>query len=169
MITISFTASAMNFSPPPPVVEAVLRGLPAVARYVTGACEGGDAWTGAWLHANRPLAEHVVIVPADRSQVDYWWEQPENLGDPDITIIKMPWGTSYSDRNAELVARADWVTGFPPFPEEDPRSAKSGTWETIRMARDAGKLALWQAVTPPYAREIVHLPPGEEGQEAPWQ
>lgn len=151
MLTVSFTASRLHFSPPPGRVEETLARLPlAGALYVTGACEGGDAWTGAWLHACRPQAQHMVIVPADRSQVSYWWEQPGNLGGPDVTVVTMARGTSYADRNQALADIADKVIGFPLFPEKDPRSRRSGTWQTIRMARRAGKLALWQCITPPY-------------------
>lgn len=157
MITISFTASAMNFGPPPPVVESALSRLPVAERYVTGACEGGDAWIGAWLRDRRPNARHVVIVPWDRRQVDPWWLRPGHpLGAPRVTVIDMPPGTGYGDRNQELVDCADWVVGFPPFPEDDPRSQDSGTWETLRMAREAGKLSQWQCVTPPYAGQVVH-------------
>lgn len=153
MITVSFTASRFSFAPPPGHVAGTLALLPlAGARYVTGACEGGDAWIGAFLHRNRPDALHEVIVPADTSQVDWWWEQPENLGGPGITVTRMPWGTSYADRNQALADRADEVIGFPLFPEADPRSRRSGTWQTIRMARRAGKLAFWQCVAPPYEK-----------------
>ena len=55
-------------------------------RYVTGACTGGDAFIGRYLYANRPEAEHVVVVPADRSRVDPW--RLEAGGTP-VTLIEM--------------------------------------------------------------------------------
>lgn len=165
MTTISFTASRFNFAPPPSVVASVLSArVPLADRYVTGACQGGDAWIGAWLYVTRPAAEHVVVVPCNRRQVDPWWTRTGSL--PLVTVIDMPPGTNYADRNRELVARADQVFGFPAFPEEDPRSQRSGTWQTIRMARDAGKLRLWQCVTPPYRGQVEALT-GEPDLAAP--
>ena len=165
VFTISFTASRFNFSPPPPVVLSVLTArLPFADRYVTGACQGGDAWIGAWLHAARPEAEHMVVVPANRSQVDQWWARPERVlavsqgRSPVVTVEWMAPGTGYDDRNQRLVDLADWVFGFPAFPEEDPRSKRSGTWQTIRMARDAKKLSQWHCVTPPYQGRIEGNP-----------
>src|SRR5262249_19060923 len=90
-------------------------------------------------------AGHIVVVPADRSRVDPWWE-----GCPEVTVIEMPEGTTYRDRNAALVARSAAVFGLPAYPEDDPRSRRSGTWQTIRMARRAGKLHRWDCVKPPY-------------------
>lgn len=149
MTAISFTASRFNFAPPPPVVASVLSArVPPADRYVTGACQGGDAWIGAWLYVARPAAEHVVVVPYNRRQIDPWWTRTGSL--PLVTVREMPPGTSYADRNRVLVDSADQVFGFPAFSEEDPRSQRSGTWQTIRMARDAGKLRLWQCITPPY-------------------
>jgi hypothetical protein len=149
MLALSFTASRQGFNPPPAIALGMLAGLPPASRYVTGACRGGDAFLGRWLLANHPGAEHIVIVPADRSRVDAWWLDPA-LPRAKVTVFAMPPGTAYKDRNAMLVKRADQVTGFPAFPEDDPRSARSGTWQAIRMARAAGKLLQWQCVLPPY-------------------
>jgi hypothetical protein len=118
--------------------------VPHANRYLTGACTGGDAFIGRWLREHRPDAEHVVIVPADRSRVDEWWHGL------DVTVIEMPSGSTYADRNARLVAEAGAVFAFPSYPENDPRSLRSGTWQAARMARNAGKLSQWHCVTKPY-------------------
>jgi hypothetical protein len=154
MTTISFTAAREWPWPAASVAGNVLATqVPDADRYVTGACRGGDAWTGAWLAYHRETAEHVIIVPANRSQVDPWWTAvPSGLRR--VSIVEMPPGTSYKDRNQRLVDLADWVFGFPAFPEEDPRSARSGTWQAIRMARDAGKLSQWHCVMPPHSGSI---------------
>jgi hypothetical protein len=153
--TISFTAARLGFSPPPSFVENVLADrIPLAKRYVTGACEGGDAYIGAWLYRNRPDAEHVVVVPANRIQADYWWKEPGTPAGPTLIVVEMLPGSSYADRNQELVDRADWVVGFPAFPEGDSRSQRSGTWQTIRMARQARKLSQWHCVMPPYAGQV---------------
>jgi hypothetical protein len=154
--SVSFTAARiMSEAARGSVVTAVLAAaVPDADRYVTGACVGGDAFIGRWLHANRPGAGHMVVVPADRSRVDYWWLDAHG---PAVTVIEMPPGTSYAYRNARLVAEADAVFGFPAYPEDDPRSARSGTWQTARMARAAGNLSQWRCVTPPY-RGMVERP-----------
>lgn len=62
----------------------------------------------------------------------------------------MPPGTTYADRNARLVDEAHAVFAFPAYPEDDPRSLRSGSWQAARLARRAGKLSMWHCVTPPY-------------------
>jgi hypothetical protein len=159
--SVSFTAARiMSEAARESVVTAVLAAaVPHADRYVTGACIGGDAFIGRWLHANRPDAEHMVIVPADRSRVDYWWD---DAAGPDVTVIMMPPGTTYAYRNARLVAEGAAVFGFPAYLEDDPRSARSGTWQTIRLARAAGNFSQWRCVTPPY-RGTVERPPSALG------
>jgi hypothetical protein len=132
------------------VVVPVLETLPPVSRYVTGGARGGDALIGQWLYAMYPQAEHVLVLPANRSQVDPWWER---IG-ATVTLIEMPPGTDYADRNARGVDEGDATVGFPAYPEQDRRSERSGTWQTIRMAVRAGKLSQWYCVKPPYERRI---------------
>ena len=155
--TVSFTASRdMDQAARSGVVTSVLTvHVPPVERYVTGACIGGDAFIGRWLRLHRPDAEHVVIVPADHSRVDPWWEQ---TGCPPVTVIEMPPGTTYADRNAQLVAEANAVFAFPAYQEDDPRSLRSGSWQTARMARKVGNFAMWHCVKPPYQGLIEQWP-----------
>ena len=155
--TISFTA-ARDLTPEARegvMLNVLITGVPHADRYVTGACIGGDAFIGRWLYENRPDAEHVVIVPSDRSRIDTWWL--EHLPGS-VEVCCMPPGTTYADRNRTLVAEATCVFGFPAYPEDDPRSLRSGTWQTIRMAREAGKLSQWHCVTPPYRGCIERYP-----------
>lgn len=154
--TVGFTA-ARELSPEAAdgvVLNVLVTGVPFAARYVTGACNGGDAFIGRWLYLNRRDAEHVVIVPANRSRVDEWWADAHRP----VTVIEMPPGTTYADRNQRIVAESDAVFGFPVHLEDDPRSRRSGTWQTIRMARRAGKLSQWHCITPPYQGRIERYP-----------
>ena len=158
MTAISFTA-ARELRPEAAagvVTNVLSTRVPRAGRYVTGGARGGDAFIGWWLFWLRPEAEHWIIVPANRSQVDPWWEDTLVQGLP--TVIEMPPGTSYADRNQALVDAATWVFGFPGYPEHDPRSRYSGTWQALRMARAAGKLAEWHCVNPPYAGRIENYP-----------
>jgi hypothetical protein len=150
--SVSFTAGRRGFAPVPGVVVNVLTTVPHAARYVTGGCREGDAFIGQWLYANRPDAEHVIVVPADRSQVDEWWL---HAGGTNITVIQMPQGTTRKDRNIRLVAEGDCVYGFPHRPEAS--SPRSGTWQTIRIAKRAGKLSQWHCLTAPYPG-LIEIP-----------
>ena len=164
-LALSFTASRTGFSPAPAMVLNVLAALPRADRYITGGCTGGDAFIGRWLYLRYPDAEHFVVIPADRSRVDPWWEDylPWHLGLTAIGRLEMPPGSTYKDRNTALAEQATWTSGFPAYPEHDPRSRRSGSWQAIRMARTAGKLAEWHCIMPPYAGRIEHYIPGRAG------
>lgn len=45
---------------------------------------------------------------------------------------------SYPARNAAIVDESAVLVAGPQFPEHDPRSQRSGTWQTVRMARTKG-------------------------------
>ncbi len=115
----------------------ILRSVGTLAgdEYVTGGAIGGDALLGQLLWAMYPKAVHTVIVPANRRAVDPWWERISER----INLIFMPDGSTYEDRNAEIVQRATCLYAYPRFAEHDPRSRRSGTWQTVRLARRAGK------------------------------
>ena len=157
LLTVSFTAARNLDDGGRGVVFNILAtAVPHADRYVTGGCIGGDAFTGRWLAVNRPEAEHVVIVPADKSRVDPWWlTVPSSVL---LDIIPMPAGTTYADRNYQVVLRGTMLFGFPAYPEDDARSLRSGTWQTLRMARKAAKLSQWHCVKPPYKGRIEKYP-----------
>jgi predicted Rossmann-fold nucleotide-binding protein len=107
-------------------IDQTIAALPHVI-VVTGGCIGVDAYVARVAHA-RGLHVHT-IVPYDRSRVDPDWEQYA------LTCYPMPLGTTYKDRNQAIVNRSDIMYGVPSHPESDPKSRRSGTWQTIRMAR----------------------------------
>jgi hypothetical protein len=156
LVTVSFTAARDldDAAADGVVLNVLMCRVPHADRYVTGACTGGDAFIGRWLQANRPGAEHVVIVPANRRRVDPWWTAVTGP----VTVIEMPPGSTYADRNRRLVDEGTCLFGFPAHPEDDYRSRRSGTWQAIRMAMKAGKLSQWHCVTPPYEGRIVTAP-----------
>lgn len=104
---------------------------------VTGGCTGFDALMGEYCALRWEDLEHTVIVPADQKAVDPWWTKP-TLSHVDITVIQMPPGSTYRDRNIMIVAKSAMMLGQPERPEDDPKSRRSGTWQTIRLARRAG-------------------------------
>jgi hypothetical protein len=101
--------------------------------YSTGGAQGGDAIIGRWLAENYPQAKHLIFLPTRLEQIEPWWEG--FTGEATILTIKPNIFTSYRDRNRAIVERSDVVYGFPSYPEDSPLSARSGTWQTIRMAQ----------------------------------
>jgi hypothetical protein len=104
--------------------------------YVTGGCIGFDALIGRFLATKYPDKEHVVIVPADRSRVDPWWEEFD-LGT--ITVIEMPDDTDYRARNEEIVNKSTALFYCAEHLEDHNKSRRSGTWMTVRIAQRAAK------------------------------
>lgn len=119
--------------------------LPMGSAFITGAALGADAMIGEWLAEVMPIGYfHRILVPANHDQIDKWWERNfraielRDLGW--LQVVQMPEGTDYKDRNQAIVDQSDWVIGFPPIPEDHPNARRSGTWQTVRMARRAEKL-----------------------------
>jgi hypothetical protein len=103
--------------------------------YVTGGCRGWDAFIGRYLALRFPLKTHIVVCPANRSQVDPWWLEFD-LGT--ILVVYMPEDTDYKDRNTEIVRRSDQLFYCADYPEEHGKSQRSGTWQTKRIAEKLG-------------------------------
>lgn len=103
--------------------------------FVTGGCKGFDAYIGKLLALKFPDKKHIVVVPANRSQVDPWWEK----FDPGfVTLVEMPAGSTYKKRNIKLVELAGHLFYCACYPEEHGSSTRSGTWQTFRLAKKAG-------------------------------
>jgi len=112
------------------VIREAVQSLPEGTRVVTGACIGVDAEVAYLAYGTY----HVhTVVPADRSRVDPQWR------DYCDTFEEMPVGTTYRDRNQRIVDLSTRLIGIAQAPEDDIHSRRSGTWQTIRMARRAGK------------------------------
>jgi predicted Rossmann fold nucleotide-binding protein DprA/Smf involved in DNA uptake len=113
-------------------VDAALEKLHSAVWIITGGCVGTDAYVAKKAHA---LGLHVhTILPADRSRVDPHWREHCT------TYEEMPPGTTYPDRNARIVVLATCdLFAVPEFPEHAGKSLRSGTWQTVRLARQAWK------------------------------
>lgn len=139
MLTVGFTASRNLKGVNPRKMVSPLSELKK-SEFVYGGCIGGDEAIAIWLTTYGPAgSRHRVILPANRKAVAEWWKYP-NAADPFPLVEYMPAGTTYKDRNQRIVDISDLVIGFPEYPEDHPKSLRSGTWQTIRMARRKGTL-----------------------------
>jgi hypothetical protein len=112
-------------------IYAIVQALPGDAIYITGGCVGVDATVARIAYG---LGRQVLtVVPADRSRVDPDWEQYCNES------WELGPTSTYRDRNTLIVETSNRLIAFPEYPEDHARSKRSGTWQTIRMARSAGK------------------------------
>lgn len=114
-----------------------------VTGVVTGAQRGVDAYAARIAWVTYPQAEHTLIVPAaphdDELVKDFKRMVDPPNRHPNVHIIFLPPSTEpYKARNAEIVTRSDRVHGYPLRGER--QSPRSGTWQTLRMARSADKL-----------------------------
>lgn len=101
---------------------------------VTGACIGLDEFVAEWFRNHRPKMHQDIIVPADRSRVNMKWID-DIMQEPNVDVTFMPKGSSYLDRNLEIVRRSNLLVAFPRERESHFKSQRSGTWQTIRRAR----------------------------------
>jgi hypothetical protein len=97
-------------------------------RLITGACIGVDSYA-AQIGCSHMIDVHT-IVPDDTSRVDANWEV--YCTSHEI----MPKGSTYKDRNQKIVSLSEELIAFPRYPELlDGETTRSGTWQTVRMAR----------------------------------
>jgi predicted Rossmann fold nucleotide-binding protein DprA/Smf involved in DNA uptake len=112
------------------VRAAVASFVPRSVQFVTGGCVGVDAEV-ARLATTFGVYVHTII-PWDRSRVDPEWSAFCDSHE------LMPEGSSYADRNRRIVAMSDLLVGVAQHPEGHIGSRRSGTWQTLRIARRAG-------------------------------
>lgn len=96
---------------------------------VTGGCMGVDALVGRYLATHCPSLRHIVAMPANMTKVEQWW-----WAFSFVDVIVMAPGTSYMDRNDEMIRLATELMAFP----NRPRQVRSGTWATVRRAETKG-------------------------------
>lgn len=103
--------------------------------FVSGGCRGWDAVFGETLALAFPDKVHVVVVPANKSQVDPWWTKFDaGL----VQVVYMDADTDYRSRNTEIVRRSSQLFYCADYQEDHGKSRRSGTWMTVRIARQAG-------------------------------
>lgn len=131
--------------------------------YITGGQRGLDllaAEACLWQH---PAADHRLWLPAKaypaaqvQALVQQHRPQVARHGGT-LEVYRCLGGTDYRYRNLAMLqhlwyhherGRTCYVLAFPRWPEDDPRSSRSGTWLCVRQARTAGLpvvvYPLWQ-------------------------
>lgn len=131
--TLGFTGTQFTggfFEKP---IRPALEAIRPFDRYVTGGCVGFDVIAGVGMVNLHPNAEHVVVVPSNRYKVFDWWSHY-----PFVQVIEMPNDSYFRDRNQRLVDESTEFYYCALFPEKHRASRRSGTWQTVRMARRKG-------------------------------
>jgi len=103
------------------------------SRVVTGACVGVDTFVYEFFNKFYPDIPQTVVFPADRKAVGLTEDGVRAAGH---TVVVMPDGTSYRQRNKKIVELSDKLAAF------WTGQTRSGTFMTMNIARKAGKLTL---------------------------
>jgi len=145
--TVAFTGSR---DVPPACIDAIEEFIDRISAdlFVTGACVGVDQMIATLISARRPMAKQRIVVPRDRSRVDRYWLSAIATN-RNVEVVSMDRGSTYRDRNLVLLGelvlglpttvnpiKPDLLVGLPMFAEDDSRSLRSGTWQTIRLAQE---------------------------------
>jgi hypothetical protein len=110
--------------------------------FTTGACLGFDAFAAHHLLDVYPDRRHRLVVPANRTQVD--WSIIDRFllllaqGAKNAVVEEMPDGSTYKQRNERILDHADELVAVVAWAEHDGRSIRSGSWQTVRLARKRG-------------------------------
>ncbi len=105
--------------------------LPLDTCVITGGCVGVDAVVAEFAHKRGLYV--VTILPGNTRLVDPLHMQHAKW----VEALDR----SYKERNARIVHLSNKLNSYPAHAERDNRSTRSGTWQTIRMARDAHRNA----------------------------
>lgn len=95
---------------------------------IVGGAIGGDEFAGLAAHKLRLWVK--VILPEDVKEADLNYHRYADEAEG-----RYP----YRERNTRIVQQCSVLWAFPAYPEDDPRSKRSGTWMTVRIARKLGR------------------------------
>lgn len=104
---------------------------------VTGACTGLDSQISHLVKRDYPFVKQKIVVPYDRKYVDV-------TTFANGTVIEMPEGTSYRNRNEKMVSLVGYCINESGIKEGMIAfwngNKRSGTYMTMNIARRQGKL-----------------------------
>jgi hypothetical protein len=115
-------------------LDELVRSDVGMALAVTGACVGIDQYIAEYLLCEHPDVRQIIVVPWDKKLVSGLFLDRMQQHSSIVTILYMPPGSSYRDRNKRIVFLSDMVDAF-----WDGRK-RSGTTMTMHIAKKAGKL-----------------------------
>jgi hypothetical protein len=96
-----------------------------------GACTGADAFAHFHMISQAGVITHVHPPTDKKCSAEGSLMRHSRRVDHEAK--------PYGERNDDIVAAIDVLVAAPAYPEDDPRSKRSGTWQTIRKADAAGK------------------------------
>lgn len=116
-------------------IDDLVDALPPGTVVVVGCCVGVDARVANRARARR-LWVHAVVPGIGGRWLDPEWRRHCS------TFECMPIGTTYRQRDERIVdlvaMHGGRLVGVPRWPEDDPRSLRSGSWMTCNIARRRG-------------------------------
>jgi hypothetical protein len=98
-----------------------------------GACYGLDAFV------HHHMSRQDVTIFVHPPTIKRLSAESELARTDRVVFLK---AKSYADRNQDIVDGCEKLIAAPLYPEDDSRSARSGTWMTVRKARAAGRLVV---------------------------
>ncbi len=105
--------------------------------FTTGACTGFDSIAARFFINAKPEATHRLIVPSNRRQIDANLLTVFGAWPTGWALVEyMPKTSDYRDRNVRILDYADKLIAVAEYPEDHGKSTRSGTWQTVRLARD---------------------------------
>lgn len=125
---VTIAARLSTLDPPPSVV-------------VTGGARGGDEYIAKLSSVMYPEAQQWVLFPSQANVSVARSLQEFFESEKTVHRFESVPGT-HRDRNVRIVemAKAGHLVGFPKYRESHPKSERSGTWQTIRLAKVRGAL-----------------------------
>jgi hypothetical protein len=130
-IGISGTRDPMSSDQEHAFFDLIIQGLRAGATELHhGACTGADAFAHYHM-ATQAIVTHVH-PPTDKkfSAEDFLLRHPRRVDHE---------AKSYTDRNGDIAEACTILIAAPRYPEDDVKSKRSGTWQTVRKAHSLGK------------------------------
>jgi hypothetical protein len=115
-------------------IDEVLARYLDAQEYTTGGAVGVDTYVLRKLSAWCPEAKHRVCLPEHGPD----WDNPYLELATEVIYVPNTEKHEHRSRNKAILDFSDLLIAMPLHPEDNPQSKRSGSWMTIRMARQRG-------------------------------